>query len=282
MTMPSPIKTIIAALTPGREDPILSWAERIARDFGAMVDGAHLRQDERLSALLFGAGTAGHVSEALLEKIRAGAREAEGVARAQFDAARERAPRSPLRSFLSLSDAPAASVSRVARCYDLAVTLTLGDPVSPAREELFDHLALDAGVPVLAVPDERPADSPLDTVMLAWDASREAGRALRAAVPFLERAKTVRVVHLGAPGAEHDPVRAATLYLEAHGVAAAATELQPRDMAEGGALLGLAEMSGADLIVMGAYGHPRWMEHAFGGATHDVLRRSSTPVLLAH
>jgi nucleotide-binding universal stress UspA family protein len=279
--MTSSIKTIVASLIPSQEQVVLDWSEQLARDLGATVDGVYVRHDSRLATLLYGPGVTAYVSESVMEELKKGDREAEAAARAAFEAARD-AARSQFGRFLSVDDAPDAGISRAARSYDLAVTLLPGEPLSVMREELLGRLVLDAGVPVLAAPEDSGRLGPLKTALLAWDSSREAARAMRAAVPLLKRAKQVAIVHLGAVRAGRDPVADATAYLSAHGIAARAARIEPSDRAEGAALLEHARTAEADLIVMGAYGHPRWMEQVFGGATHDVVRRSTAPVLLVH
>jgi nucleotide-binding universal stress UspA family protein len=279
--MSGSIKAIIASLIPGQEEAVLAWSGRLARAFDATVDGAYVRQDARLAMLLFGPGVTAYVSESVMDELKKGDREAEAAAGAAFAASRDAAPAHAGR-FLSVDDAPDGGISRAARCYDLAVTCLPGQALSPWREELLGRLVLDAGAPVLAFPDGAAPDRPLKTVLVAWDSSREAARAMRAAVPFLKRAKRVTIVHFGAIHAGRDPVADATAYLSTHGVTAGSTHVEPAGRAEGAALLVHARGAEADLIVMGAYGHPRWMEQVFGGATQAVVRQSMAPVLLAH
>lgn len=279
--MSSSIKTILTPLIPGKEEASLGWSGRIARDFGARVDAVYVRQDARLATMLFGPGFTAYVTESLMDEIKRGEREAEAAARAAFETARDASP-NQFRRFASVDDAPDAGIARAARCYDLAVTLLAGEPVSAMREELLGRLVLEAGVPVLALPEDAAPDHPFKTVLLAWDSSREAAHSMRAAVPFLARAKRVAIVHLGQPRAGRDPVADAADYLEAHGISTDAAHVEPGGPAEVAALLEHVRAAEADLLVMGAYGHPRWMEQVFGGATHDVVRHARTPVLLAH
>jgi nucleotide-binding universal stress UspA family protein len=279
--MTGPIRRIIAPLIPGQEEAPLRWAGRLARDFGASADAAYVRQDERLAALSFGSSDSAYAARALMEELRKAQRDAENAARAALEKVRDESPGLSFGRFLALEEAN-GGLARAARCYDLAVTLLPGDATEYPRMALLSRLVLEAGVPVFAVPEELAFDRPLANVMLAWDGSREAGRAMRAAVPLLRRAKTIEIVHLGPPGTDHDLVGAAASYLEAHEVAVDATRHQPAALSEGATLLALAASSGADLVVMGAYGHPRWMERALGGATLEVVRKCPSAVLLAH
>lgn len=280
--MATGIKTIVAPIIPGAEQALLGWAGRLGRDFGASVDGVFIRQVAPLGTMIFGPLYSAYVTEAVVNELRKAERDAEKGARAAFEAAAEQAVGRPFGRFTAVDETLDGSLARASRCYDLTVTLAPGDPPSQPRLQLLAKLAIDGGVPVFAAPEACPADQPLEKVLLAWDGSREAGRALRAAVPFLDRAKTIRIVHLGTPHKDDDPVRAALAYLNAHGLHAGVTEFEPERLGEGGSLLALVEAGGEQLVVMGAYGHPRWMERAFGGATYDLLRKSPVPILLAH
>jgi nucleotide-binding universal stress UspA family protein len=279
--MSSVIKSIFVPLIPGREKPALAWGGRIARDFGARADAAYIRRSEQFAALSFGSPYSVYPSPAVIEELREAEREAEGAAQALFEKAKGEPSGAALGRFLVLDELADEGVVRAARAYDLAVTLLPGGPASTAMADMLTKLVLQAGATVFAAPEELPSDAPLDAVMLAWDGGREASHAMRASLPFLERAKSVEIVYLGTPHEDNDPIRLAAGYLEAHEIARSASQSRLTDSA-GRELLALAEAEGANLMVMGAYGHPQWMEQVFGGATHDVLRKSRTPLLLAH
>lgn len=279
--MSSAIKAILAPLIPGHESVALAWAARLAGDFDARVDGAFIRHEERLATVLFGPNFAADANPSVIEELRKAQREAEAAARLAFQSKKDEIPKAPFGGFYTLSDVTGVGIERAARCYDLAVTLLAGDPLSKPATELLLELVLGAGVPVFAVPSGAPADRPLDRAIVAWDASCEAGRALRASLPLLKRAKQVKVIHLGAPLIDYDPARTVIAYLKAHQIPAELIQSAAIDFGEGATLLDRVETAKADFLVMGAYGHPRWME-ALGGATHDVIRFCPVPVLLAH
>ena len=150
---------------------------------------------------------------------------------------------------------------------------------------LPQYLALNGPRPVLAVPP-RYADEPLtDSVVVGWDGSVPALRAIGGALPLLVRAGAVRLalinpedeagLHGEEPGA--DMAR----YLARHGVPVEVVVERTRAPA-GDALLGLASGHGAGLLVTGAYGHSRYREIVLGGVTRVLLERASIPVLFAH
>jgi nucleotide-binding universal stress UspA family protein len=125
------------------------------------------------------------------------------------------------------------------------------------------------------------APGPLgERVLIAWDASREAARAVSDALPILERAASVLVVtpfgHGEVPGAD------IAVHLARHGVEATVQSIEIEQMEVGEALLSVAADRARDLLVMGAYAHSRLRELVLGGATRTVLARMTLPVLMAH
>jgi nucleotide-binding universal stress UspA family protein len=141
---------------------------------------------------------------------------------------------------------------------------------------------VDSGRPALVVPHAGDATADAQTVLVAWKSSREAAHAVTAALPFLRRAKHVHVVcHAENAVDTHLALKQIGQYLGQHGVAALPHHgVSGSDIGRG--LLRLAEGVGADLLVMGCYGHSRARELMLGGASRTVLESMPLPVLLAH
>jgi nucleotide-binding universal stress UspA family protein len=120
-------------------------------------------------------------------------------------------------------------------------------------------------------------------VLVAWNASREAARAVTDALPLLSRAERVEVVAFDSTG-DHGEVPGAdiALFLSRHGVKASAARQSAPGVDVGSQILSRAADVDADLIVMGAYGHSRLRELALGGATRSMLDAMTVPVLMAH
>jgi nucleotide-binding universal stress UspA family protein len=122
--------------------------------------------------------------------------------------------------------------------------------------------------------------------LVAWNASREAARALNDAIPLLEDAENVTVLSVnpkrGIRGEGDLPAADIALHLARHGMKAEASYVVAEDIGVGDALLSRAADLGSDLIVMGGYGHSRLREIVLGGATRTVLRHMTVPVLLSH
>jgi nucleotide-binding universal stress UspA family protein len=172
------------------------------------------------------------------------------------------------------------------RYFDLTVVgqgIDLDDPTG-ALTVLPEELALSIGRPVLVVPRYGTFPALGDHVLVAWNASREAARAVNDALPFLRRAQRVTVLSVD-PGDHPDqriPSADITLHLARHGVNAVAAQTRSADISVGDTLLSRAADIEADLIVCGAYGHSRLREMVLGGATRHLLQHMTVPVLMSH
>lgn len=183
-----------------------------------------------------------------------------------------------------LSPAPAL-VARQARLRD--VTFVPVPELIGLDEMYIEHVIFNSGRPtiLLSAIGQPPARAPaLETVVVAWDYSRPAARALGDSLPLLKRAKSVRVItvanekELPKDLAKPDVER----HLKAHGVEATFENVDANLRQIGSVLRDYTLDSRADLLVMGAFGHSRVMEFILGGATHDILHRPPVPVFLSH
>lgn len=180
-------------------------------------------------------------------------------------------------------DIPREALLLHARSADLIVA---SRPMETKAEGLVARpaeLVLGAGLPVLLKSD-RSATITAEHVVVGWKNTRESRRAVTEAMPFLRRAKGVTLAQV-AHGATADTVKAdldaAAGRLHRQGVAAA-TEVITEDGHICEALESLAARNGADLIVLGAYGHSRLRETVLGGVTQGFIERATTHVLLSH
>ncbi len=191
-----------------------------------------------------------------------------------------------------VDDEAAAGISLHARTADLTV-LSQADPQRGSLENLAAEVVLQAGRPVLLLPFATPVSEPGQRVLVAWDASREAARALQAALPLLRKARQVHVAVIDTLPPSHTSTDARCAdplpYLGRHGIAATmavrAVDLRhapQRRHAVGAALLSLASDLSADLLVMGAYAHSRMRETLLGGVTRTVFETMTIPVLMTH
>ncbi|MXQ12763.1 universal stress protein [Microvirga makkahensis] len=171
--------------------------------------------------------------------------------------------------------------SRVARCFDLSI-LSQPDPSGLDTTPIIEAALFGSGRPLVIVPYIRTRQE-IKTVLVAWDGGVQAARAASDALPLLMLARHVQVVTIGGEeNRPHHSVRDLARHLARHGV-----EVEVRLLCGGGidvanVLLSHAADSGADLIVMGGYGHSRLRELVLGGTTREILRSMTVPVFMSH
>ena len=182
----------------------------------------------------------------------------------------------------------ALSLVHHAHCSDLVV-LTQADLDARdhrSAQALVEQVVLSNARPTLLLPYAGRLNAVGTHAMVAWDDSREAARALSDALPLLRLAKRVQVVSWNEGlGYDDETLRprldALHQWLVWQGIdAEMRVETTDGHVAE--AMLSHAADIGADLIVMGAYGHSRWMERLLGGATRGMLASMTVPVLMSH
>jgi nucleotide-binding universal stress UspA family protein len=174
---------------------------------------------------------------------------------------------------------------RYARYVDLVVAsqpiLEADDLIAPGIPE--DAL-VTAGVPFLLLPSGWDPCPVGENVVIAWKSSREAARAVHDSMPFLKQAKKVTVFTFAPqPDIFGSEPESLVNHLQQHGVQAHSSSWpNTSEMSAVEALFACLETQDADLIVSGAYGHSRLLEGLFGGASYDLARQPSFPVLMSH
>jgi nucleotide-binding universal stress UspA family protein len=267
--------------SPGRLEAALA----LAAACGAQVTALYLLAEPFLR------GVAG--LHAPTEVIREHLAHAEAEAGAVFATARELAARHNLtlltRRETGSVDRLPTLLAREARTADLVI-VGQPDPQAGGTDEalLAEAAFMDSGRPALVVPHAggRPATMPPRRAIVAWDGSREAARAVHDALPLLRLAEEAIVLivdarDLGArvgqqPGAD------VAAHLARHEVGARVKRVTSGKTGIGELILAQAGEEGADLLVMGGYGHSRLREVVLGGTTRHVLAHATVPVLLSH
>ena len=182
---------------------------------------------------------------------------------------------------LSEPPIPADIVEQI-RYVDLAI-LGLGSPddLGPDPQGFeIGEIIRNCGRPILGIPISRLRPPPFGRVVIAWDSSAEAARAVHDALPLLRDAETVSIVALGNTG----QARAERLiaHLGRHGIRAEFDTTPTLESDIGAELLQRVALIDADLLVAGAYGHAKLAEDLFGGASDSLLHQMLVPVLLSH
>ncbi|EHK64442.1 universal stress protein [Achromobacter arsenitoxydans] len=187
------------------------------------------------------------------------------------------------------ASSPSASVALYGRASDMIIVSQRNrDDVEAAHEnEFVEQTLLSAGRPVMVLPSSGNFPVVGERVLLCWDGSREAARALTDAAPLLRGASQLVVLTMDEGAAtrsiESIPFEDLAAYCAALGTPA--PEHVHRDIkgvGVGSTILNAAADYSADLIVMGAYGHSKFREWAMGGATASILKSMTVPIMFSH
>ena len=261
-------------------------ALRIADAFDAHLQLLHVRPDPESLVPMIGEGMSGVMLDQMVEGFRTESLERAAAARRLYDALSARRAGVPADGKATLAfreeegreDEVAA---RLARLHDLTVLARAERQAGAPGTVTLESVLLHSGRPVLVAPSG-PIASIGRKIVVAWNGKMQAARALGASLPFLAKAEAVTVltaIEPHTPGRPGDVVR----YLSWHGIRAEAVEAPAQGPGKvGRILLDHVAQSGADLLVMGAYGHSRLKEMILGGATREVLGHAHLPVLMAH
>ncbi len=179
------------------------------------------------------------------------------------------------------ADIQSSCIMGHARLSDLVMV-----PVSAyhAAQALAHDVIFGSGRPVLLLPAEVPSTPSLDTVVVAWDGSRVAARAVSDAMPFLQLARHVRLVEIAGDKPIDAAFGVAALRdrLVAHDVETVAEIVDAEAIQAGEVLAAYCTRQNADMLVIGAYGHSRVRDFVLGGVTKHFVANTTFPVLLSH
>jgi nucleotide-binding universal stress UspA family protein len=201
-------------------------------------------------------------------------------AKAWFDRAAQAHPAATA-GFLPREGLVTPTVAARARVADVTVVPSIGAKEGGFWGAVRDGALFHSGRPALVMPQGTSGEFG-ETVVIAWKDSVEAARAVTAAAPFLARAKRIRLLTVDEGEEDASSATAMADYLTLAGLTVEAAKIVPKSDNVGEALLLEAASQPGGLLVMGAYGHWRWREWAFGGVTQHVLRNTTVPVLMAH
>ncbi len=268
----------ILAISEGGPDAAMSFglAARIASMFGSAVDAVHFSEihpgdsDIAAQAMPF-------LKSLSDSRLKARERESERAFRDLI---------APIEGS-TFTGGQAVTRDQLVTMGRYASLLLLGRPGADAENiapATIKAAIFDCAHPVVIAPPNVPA-GPISSVVVAWNGSAQAARAAGSALPFLKKARAVTVVVAGA-----EPEEVGTSFLlrnfARHGIDAKVGTMDPGAVsgrARGRALLGYAVDRGADLLVMGAYGHGGLTNFlGLGGATAKVIASCPVPLLLAH
>ena len=274
------IKDILVNLTLGRPHDVAGdFAISVATAMDAHLTGAAFAYEPVIPGTILDGVTA-----SIIETCRADNKRAAKNAQAKFDEAARRAGISAeSHLFETILASAADAFGRMARGYDLSI-VGQAQPGKDLPEELIiESVLFGSGRPILIVPYIQSTGLKLDRVMVCWDGSRNAARAIADAMPLLERAGAIDVVTVDSQERRNELVGAdIAQHLARHGLKVDSKPIVAPGMDVASTILSYATDSSTDLIVMGGYGHSRLREFVLGGATRGMLGAMTVPTLMAH
>lgn len=274
------IKDIVVNLALGTSDPAAEYAVSVAEAFGAHLLGVAVSYEPVIPGTVMGG-----IPPEVIEGQRAESNKRARAAITRFEQSAKRAGISMETRIINASVAGAADqIGRIGRRFDLVI---VGQPPrddSMPNEVIDEGVLFESGRPVILVPFIQKGGMNLERIMVCWDGSRAAARAVADAMPFLKKAKQVEIVIISDKPPKKDEVPGADLgqHLARHGLKVDVKRITAPDTDVPSTILSYAADSSADMIVMGGYGHSRLREFVLGGATRGLLEAMTVPVLMSH
>jgi nucleotide-binding universal stress UspA family protein len=275
------VKDIVVNLTGGAPQEFAAdYAVSLATLFDAHVAGVGFIYEPVIPGSVMGG-----IPTDLIEAQREENAKTAKAATSRFAAAARQAGLSAEVRILDASVAGAADLfGRIARRFDLAV-VGQARPREGASEDLLIEGALfESGRPVVVVPYVQTKAVSLERVLVCWDGSRPATRAIADALPFLRRAKAIDIVAVSGERGKGSELVGTNMarHLARHGLAVELKRVSAGNVDVPAAIRTHAAETGADFMVMGGYGHSRLREFILGGVTRTILTSSTIPVLMSH
>ena len=275
------VKDIIVNLSVTTEGSIVGkYAISVAAAFQAHLTGVAFIYDPIVPI-----SGAGYIPVDVIETQREDNETAAEVAIKNFNAASKQAGISaePLMTSASLSGA-GDQFARMARRFDLAVVGQAQPDISAMEQIIGETTLFESGRPMIMVPYIQQAPFKTDNVMICWDGSRTAARAIADAIPIIRKSGRVEIVIVASERGKQDEIEGADIgqHLARHGLRVDVHRISGGNIDVGDALLSHAADRGADLMVMGGYGHSRLREFVMGGATRSIFESMTVPVLISH
>jgi nucleotide-binding universal stress UspA family protein len=275
------IKDIVVNLTGGHpQDFASAYAISLAAGFGAHLAGIGFIYEPVIPGSLLG-GLPSDLIEAQREENSRTAKEA--IAR--FESAAKAAGISAETRTLDASVAGAPDLfGRIARRFDLAVVGQARREQGASEELMIEGALFGSGRPLIVVPHDHKQGLKLDRIVICWDGSRPAARAIADSLPFLERAKSIDIVVVTGERDKSGEITGTNMrrHLARHGINVEIKHITGDGAGVQSALLAHATETQSDFMVLGGYGHSRLREFILGGVTRSILRSMVVPVLMSH
>ena len=275
------VKDIIVNLSVTKEGSVVGkYAVSVAAALQAHLTGVAFIYDPVVPI-----SGAGYIPAEVIETQREDNETAAEAAIKSFTAAADQAGISaePLMTSASLAGA-GDRFARMARRFDLAIVGQAQPEISSMEQIIGETTLFESGRPMIMVPYIQKAPFKTDNVMICWDGSRTAARAVADAIPVIRNSGRVEIVIVTNERGKEDEIEGADIgqHLARHGLKVDVHRISGGNIDVADALLSHAADSGADLMVMGGYGHSRLREFVLGGVTRSIFESMTVPVLMSH
>ena len=286
------IGKILAVVTGGpRDGVVLNAAIRAAVPFCAHVSAVFVRPDLTEAIAFFNDGVSGVVIDEVVKASRdasdeAGKRVEATIANVSL-AASVPVVAVPTRgktvtlSFRQLHGNLTDQLTEAARLSDLVVFGPLHERDKAGLTDAFVQVLTDTDRPVLLT-TERQTPNFAQKIAIGWDGKTAAAQAVSAALPYLALATSVEIISVQRAAGTPQPTEGLQEYLSLHGVKCSERIVMRSHKTTGEVLLEAAASGGADLLVVGGYGHSRIRESLIGGVTRHVIANAQLPVFMVH
>jgi nucleotide-binding universal stress UspA family protein len=275
------IKDIIVNLSVARNGSTVgNYAVSVAAALQAHLTGVAFIYDPVVPI----SGT-GYIPADAIESQRADNETAAEAAIKDFTAATDRAGISAEPQMLTASLTGAGDqFARMARHFDLAIVGQAQPEMSTMEQIIGETTLFESGRPIIMVPYIQKAPFKSGNVMICWDGSRTAARAVADAIPILGESSRIEIVSVTSERGKEDEIEGVDIgqHLARHGLKVDVHRISRGNIDVADALLSHAADSAADLLVMGGYGHSRLREFVLGGVTRSIFQSMTLPVLLSH
>jgi nucleotide-binding universal stress UspA family protein len=275
------IKDIIVNLSVTKNDSTVgNYAVSVAAALQAHLTGIAFIYDPIVPI----SGT-GYIPADVIESQRADNETAADAAIKDFTTTTDRAgisaePQSLTASLTGAGD----QFARMARRFDLAIVGQAQQEMSTMEQIIGETTLFESGRPMIMVPYIQKAPFKTGNVMICWDGSRTAARAVADAIPILGKSSRIEIVSVTSERGKKDEIEGVDIgqHLARHGLKVDVHRISKGNIDVADALLSHAADSAADLMVMGGYGHSRLREFVLGGVTRSIFQSMTLPVLLSH
>lgn len=276
------LKDVVVHLPLGKAcEPVARYAVSVASTFGSHVEAVAVGYRPVITGMSYGAIPT--------EIIAWQEQESDKAVEKAFSTFAELARRESVsfgtQTFSAVPGEAADLFGEIARRFDLTIVAQPDEQEPSYDDGMLEGALFGSGRPVLVVPYIERGALKTDRIVVCWDGSRTAARAIGDAMPFLKKAKSIDVLMVVGDRVKSDEVPGADIgqHLARHGLP---VELNRISTAKGmdvfSTILSYIGDRGADLVVMGGYGHSRLREFVLGGVTRGIIGSMTAPVLMAH